>query len=183
MSQSICIFCGSSPGKGQKYLDHATSLSKQIAAAGWNLVYGGASIGIMGRIADVFLAEGKEVRGVIPESITKMEIAHTGLTELEHVPGMHERKRRMYDLSDVFLAIPGGLGTLDELFEILTWSQLGEHSKPIYLENSTGFFDHLIQHINQAHKEGFVSAEHVKLCRVIKSEEQLSALLEKGLDS
>jgi uncharacterized protein (TIGR00730 family) len=135
----ICVFCGSSDGAAPEYLQEAEELGRSIADAGWELVYGGASIGLMGAVADAALANGAEVIGVIPETLAAREIAHKGLTKLHIVHSMHERKALMASLSDAFVALPGGYGTLDEFIETLTWAQLEIHRKPCVVIVRIGF--------------------------------------------
>ncbi len=156
----ICVFCGSSPGAHADYLAAAGDLGRELTERGWSLVYGGASVGLMGHIADSVLSRGGEVIGVIPESLEKKEIAHPGLSELHIVDSMHERKALMADLSDGFVALPGGLGTLEELFEMLTWSQLGFHTKPSGLLNIRGYYEKLLAFLDHTVSERFVGAEH-----------------------
>ena len=169
--KKIAVFCGASNGENPDYIKKAWELGEQLAANNVGLVYGGASIGIMGAIADGCLGKGGKVWGVIPESLQKMEVGHQNLSELIIVDTMHERKKIMYDLSDAFFIVPGGMGTLDEMCEILTWAQLGFHHKPIYLINQNGFYDHLQKHFEFAAKEGFISQAHLKLYRVFEDTE------------
>src|SRR5262245_3779377 len=145
----ICVFCGSNRGSLASYEEAAVALVKTLARQGIGLVFGGGQVGLMGVIADAMLAEKGEVLGVIPRALFKKEVAHGGLTRLYEVDSMHERKRLMYDLSDGFIALPGGWGTLDEICEIVTWSQLGLHQKPCGLLNTCGFFDSLLQFLDQ----------------------------------
>lgn len=156
----ICVFCGSSTGTGDVYMDGARELGEALVNHGYGLVYGGASVGTMGAVADSVLAAGGEVIGVIPQAISDMEVAHQGLTRLEIVDDMHQRKARMMSLSDAFIAMPGGLGTLEEIFEALTWLQLGFHSKPCGLLNSDGFYQKLDEFLRHADDQGFVKSEH-----------------------
>jgi uncharacterized protein (TIGR00730 family) len=142
------------------YLDSARDLGRTLAAQGLGLVYGGADVGLMGALADAALAEGAEVIGVIPKSLVRREVAHGGLTELRIVGSMHERKAIMSDLGDAFVALPGGLGTLEELFEVLTWGQLGLHDKPTGLLDVDGFFAPLLAALDHCTAEGFVRPEH-----------------------
>lgn len=165
----LCVFCGSSPGKDKKYSEYAKMLGEKLAQYNLGLVYGGASIGVMGAIADSILENDGEAWGVIPKSLLDWEVGHEGLTSLEVVDNMHLRKERMYQLSDGFVAMPGGMGTLDEICEIITWSQLKYHNKPCYILNVEGFFDHLIHHFDFLVSEGFLSAEHRKLVIVKNS--------------
>jgi uncharacterized protein (TIGR00730 family) len=138
--RAVGVFCGSSSGKGDRYLDAARSLGSLLAAEGVELVYGGGEVGLMGALADACLAGGGHVTGVIPTRLFRREVAHRGVTELHEVATMHERKALMYDRSDAFIALPGGLGTLDELAEVATWSQLGLHAKPLVLLDVDGFW-------------------------------------------
>ena len=153
----ICVFCGSSPGNRSIYLEAAQQLGRSIAQRGWGVVYGGGKVGLMGAVANAALAAHGEVIGVIPYALEQREVAHIGLTELRVVNTMHERKALMADLSDAFIALPGGYGTLDELSEVVTWTQLGVHRKPCGLLNVDGFFDGLLTFLNQAVQRGFVS--------------------------
>lgn len=175
----ICVFCGSSSGKSPEYLKVAQELGKLLAQNNFGLVYGGASIGIMGAVADAVLAEGGKVWGVIPQSIMDLEVAHGNLTELHVVDSMHERKKLMYDLSDAFVALPGGMGTLDELCEILTWAQLGYHRLPCYLVNYQGFFDHLMTHFKKINEEGFLSNEHLALLTEVSDNKKLLEMIQQ----
>ncbi len=166
MKKYLCVFCGSASGKGNSFVDFAIELGESIVNHGYHLVYGGASIGVMGAVADRVLEKGHEVVGVMPQSLIDWEVGHKGLTKLEVVDSMHVRKEKMYTYSDAFVAIPGGFGTLDELCEIVTWAQLKYHQKPIYILNFNGFFDHLIMHFKKAHENGFISKEHIDLIKV-----------------
>lgn len=172
----ICLFCGSSPRVPSGYLDLARAFGSALAGRGIELVYGGGRTGLMGAAADAALAAGGRVIGVIPRSLAEMEVAHAGLTELELVDSMHERKARMADLSDGFAALPGGLGTLDEWFEIWTWAQLGFHHKPIGLLNFEGFFDPLLVFLDHLVAEGFVRPEHRAMAVV---EGEVGALIDR----
>ena len=156
----LCVFCGSNAGSRPEYLEAARSLGVALAGQGIGLVYGGASVGLMGAVADAALDDGGEVIGVIPTSLWEKEIAHRGLTELRVVTSMHERKAQMADLSDGFIALPGGIGTLEELFEVWTWSQLGLHRKPVALLDVAGYYEPLLQFLDGAVTERFLRAEH-----------------------
>ncbi len=158
--KKICVYCGSNPGRDPIYIEGACALVREIAARNIGLVYGGASIGIMGAIADTVLHEGGEVVGVIPQSLVDKEIAHHGLTELKVVGSMHERKALMAELSDGFIALPGGLVTLEEIIEVLTWAQLGFHTKPCGLLNIHGYYEGLSSFLNPAVHEQFIKKEH-----------------------
>jgi len=159
----ICVFCGSSSGARQIYTAGAQKLGKAIVSHGMSLVYGGGSIGLMGIIADAVLKERGEVIGVLPQFLSVKEFAHQGLTELRLVSSMHERKAIMAELADAFIAMPGGFGTFDELFEIITWAQLELHEKPIGLLNVDGYFDLLLAFIDHVSKERFVQPKHNQL--------------------
>ena len=154
--QRICVYCGSSPGRSPRYREVARALGHELAGRGLGLVYGGASIGVMGAVADAVLERGGEVIGVIPRSMAVKEVAHDGLAELIVVGSMHERKAQMANLSDGFVALPGGWGTLEEIFEMLTWAQLGIHQKPCGLLNVSGYYDHLFAFLETAFSERFV---------------------------
>ena len=162
----ICVFCGSSVGANPKHIAEAKSLGLRIAGGGWGLVYGGASSGLMGATADAALSGGAEVIGVLPQTLQNREIAHRGLTKLHLVRSMHERKALMASLSDAFIALPGGYGTLDEFFEIVTWAQLNVHSKPCLLINTDGYFDFLLRFLDHAVSEEFVKPVNLGLARV-----------------
>lgn len=153
---AVCVFCGSNPGRSPAYLDAVAALAGALARSGIRLVYGGASVGTMGALADGVLAAGGEVVGVIPEQQAGQEIAHEGLTALHVVGSMHERKAMMAELSDGFVALPGGLGTLEEFAEIVTWAQLGLHAKPTGLLNTAGYYDHLLAFLDHAVDELFL---------------------------
>src|SRR6266481_7515157 len=171
--QRICVFCGSQVGTNGLYRQAATALGQLLVRHGYGLVYGGGHVGLMGVIADTVLASGGEVIGVIPESMVARELAHTGVTRLEVVPGMHERKARMAELAEAFIALPGGYGTFEELFEVITWAQLGIHRKPIGLLNVGGYYDGLIGFLDHAVAEGFVSAGNRGLVQVADTPEAL----------
>ncbi|MED5606120.1 MULTISPECIES: TIGR00730 family Rossman fold protein [unclassified Pseudomonas] len=158
--RSICVFCGASPGASPIYREAAESLGRHIAERGLRLVYGGGAVGLMGMVADAALAAGGEVVGIIPQSLKEAEIGHKGLSRLEVVDGMHARKARMAELSDAFIALPGGLGTLEELFEVWTWGQLGYHAKPLGVLEVDGFYDPLLTFLDHLVQERFVRAEH-----------------------
>jgi uncharacterized protein (TIGR00730 family) len=170
----VCVFCGSAAGSRPAYLEVARELGRSLAEVGVGVVYGGASIGLMGELADSALASGGEVIGVIPRSLLAREIAHAGLTELHVVDTMHERKALMAELSDAIVALPGGAGTLDELFETLTWRQLGLHAKPIVLLDVDGFFDPLLALADHLVAEGFVRREFRP---VLEVEREVAALV------
>jgi uncharacterized protein (TIGR00730 family) len=152
----LCIYCGSSLGKNPVWLENSRLLSQKLATRGYDLIYGGASIGIMGEVADTFLRGGSQVTGVIPETLASREIAHLGLSELIITTSMHERKAIMADRADAFIALPGGYGTFEELLEVITWNQIRIMDKPIILFNVNGYFDPLISMFKKAEEEGFV---------------------------
>ena len=156
----VCVFCGSNPGVREDYRNSAQALARALAGRALGLVYGGGNVGLMGMLADSMLQAGGEVIGVIPRSLVAKEVAHHGVTELRIVDTMHERKALMNDLSDAFIALPGGFGTLDEFFEILTWSQLGIHGKPSGLLNVAGYYDRLLAMLDHAVAEGFLRPAH-----------------------
>lgn len=156
MLRSICVFCGSTAGASPGYLAATNVFAREAVRRGVRIVYGGASVGLMGALADCALAAGGEVVGVIPRSLVDREIAHTGLTDLRIVDTMHERKATMAELADAFVALPGGLGTLEELFEVWTWGYLGLHAKPYGLLNVDGYYEPLIQFLDHAREQGFV---------------------------
>jgi uncharacterized protein (TIGR00730 family) len=159
----ICVFCGSSVGVRPAYADAARLLAAELITRKLGLVYGGGSVGLMGVVADGVLAAGGEVIGVIPGPLASRELAHRGVTELRVVGSMHERKATMADLADAFIALPGGLGTLEETLEILTWAQLGIHRKPIAVMNVDGYYDGLLRLLTHAVREGFVRPEYFAL--------------------
>ena len=161
--QRICVFCGSNSGTNPTYLHAAEELGCLLVEHGIELVYGGGNIGLMGMLADSVLAAGGRVIGVIPDSLLAKEVGHLGLTELKIVGSMHERKALMSDLSDGFIAMPGGFGTFEEFCEVVTWSQLGIQSKPCGLLNVSGYYDPLLQLFDDAVREGFLRAENRQL--------------------
>lgn len=160
MIQRVCVFCGSNAGARPEYLEAATALGKQLAERGMGLVYGGAGVGLMGAVADAALAAGGEVIGVMPRSLVEREVAHRKLRDLRVVGSMHERKALMAELADAFIALPGGLGTLEEFFEVWTWAQLGEHSKPLGMLNVAGYYDPLLVFFDHLVNERFIRPEH-----------------------
>ncbi|MGD0800050.1 MAG: TIGR00730 family Rossman fold protein [Terracidiphilus sp.] len=162
----VAVYCGSAEGNDPAYLAEARALGAAIASAGLGLVYGGANVGLMGAVADAALHGGAEVIGVLPAVLAGREIAHEGLTTLERVPTMHKRKARMSELADVFLVLPGGYGTLEELLEAVTWGQLGLHSKPVILINTAGYWDGLLCFLDSAVAAGFLKQKNRELLRV-----------------
>ncbi len=157
--KSICVYCGSNPGSKPIYTERAHALGTELARQSIRLVYGGGNVGLMGIVADAVLAGGGEVIGVIPQQLVDLEVAHNGVTQLEIVSSMHERKARMFDLSDGFIALPGGFGTLDEMFEMLTWRQLGLGDKPCAFLDVDAFFEPLITMMDRMVEERFLHAE------------------------
>lgn len=158
--RTLCVFCGSSPGFDPAHGEAARALGAALAAAGIDLVYGGGKVGLMGMVADSVLAAGGRVTGVIPKALADLEVAHHGLTELHIVGSMHERKALMADRSDGFIALSGGIGTFEELFEIWTWAQLGDHAKPVALLNVAGFYDKLASFLDDVVSAGFLRDAH-----------------------
>ena len=159
----LCIFCGARSGRDHAFDPVVREVAAAIVGAGYGIVFGGGRVGLMGTLADAALAAGGEVIGVIPEALESAEIAHRGLTRLHVVSSMHERKALMADLSDGFIALPGGVGTMDEFCEILTWRQLGIHDKPIGLLNANGFYDSLLALFESMHDQGFLPGTSRKL--------------------
>lgn len=172
----VCVYCGSNPGRVPEYVAAGERLGRLLAERGIGLVYGGSSLGVMGAVANAALAGGAEVIGVIPSALATREVAHPRLSELVVVESMHERKAKMADLSDAFVALPGGWGTMEEIFEALTWAQLGLHRKPCGLLNVAGYFDHLEAFLEHAMGEAFVRAEYKPMMMV---EEDPKKLLER----
>ena len=176
MIKRLCVYCGSSPGRRPEYARAARELAGIMVENGIDLVYGGASVGIMGEIADAILKNGGKVIGIIPKGLFVKEVAHTGISELREVGSMHERKATMAELSDAFVALPGGLGTIEEFFEIWTWAQLGMHRKPCGLLNVGRYYDKLIDFINHAVSEQFIKEKYRSMVFV---EEQPDILMQK----
>jgi uncharacterized protein (TIGR00730 family) len=175
--RSVAVFCGSRTGHSPDHLAAATELGRGLAHAGLILVYGGGSIGLMGAVADAALAEGGTVHGVIPDFLTRIERPHAGLTRLDITESMHERKARMFALADAFVVLSGGLGTLDETLEILTWRQLGLHAKPILLLDVDGWAQPLVGLIEAVIGMGFAAREHRRLFEVVPDVRSVLALL------
>jgi uncharacterized protein (TIGR00730 family) len=174
----VAVFCGSASGNDPAFRAEATALGDAIAAAGLGLVYGGACCGLMGAVADAALAGGGEVIGVLPGILNGLEIAHNGLTSLEIVNTMHERKARIHELADAIVTLPGGFGTLDELLEAVTWAQIGLHAKPCILINTAGYWNGLLAFLDTAIEAGFIEAKNKTLLRVAaNSAEALEAAL------
>lgn len=158
--QSICVFSGSSSGRVSEYREVAARLGTLFADRNIRLVYGGAAVGLMGAVADATMAAGGDVVGVIPRALVEREIAHTGLSDLRVVGSMHERKALMAELSDAFIALPGGVGSLEEIFEVWTWTQLGTHAKPCAVLNVNGFYDRLLDFLDHVVDEAFLKPVH-----------------------
>jgi uncharacterized protein (TIGR00730 family) len=174
---SVCVFCGSSTPPDPRYTATAAELGSLVASRGLALVYGGGSVGLMGSVADAALAAGGQVTGVIPAGLFSREVGHQSLTKLHQVGSMHERKQLMYDLSDGFIALPGGLGTLEELAEVTTWSQLGLHAKPVVLLDVDGFWDHLVAQLDRMVDVGLLKPSNRTLIqRACDPESALAAL-------
>ena len=171
--KSLCVFCGSSPGANGAYAEAARAFGTLLVTNNITLIYGGGKVGLMGQLADSVLKNGGEAIGVIPETLFKKEVAHQNLTKLHVVENMHVRKALMYELSDGFVALPGGTGTLDELFEVFTWIQIGYLSKPIGLLNVNGYFNHLSTFLEHTVAERFVKPEHLTMLLVDDNGESL----------
>ncbi len=176
--ERVCVFCGSSLGEGGVYEEEARRLGRVLAASGITLVYGGASVGLMGALADAALGSGGAVIGVIPKALQEREISHGDLTDLRVVGSMHERKALMSDLSDGFIALPGGAGTLEEFFEVWTWAQLGEHGKPCGLLNVAGYYDPMLAFLDHMVAQKFLSEKHRAMVLVEREPEPLLQRLE-----
>ena len=174
----VCVFCGSSSGSEPAYVEAAVALGELLADAGVGLIYGGGAVGLMGAVADACLTAGGEVTGVIPVGLFRREVGHTGLTTLHEVDSMHDRKRMMYELADAFIALPGGLGTLEELAEVLTWNQLGILAKPVALLDIDGFWGPLTDWLTSAVEAGFVRPEHAASLRVVDDVDVVLDVLE-----
>jgi uncharacterized protein (TIGR00730 family) len=177
--KAICVYCGSNTGTGERYVEAAKALGALLAERGIGLVYGGAGKGLMGVLADAVLAAGGKAQGVIPKALMAKEIAHPSLDELHVVNSMHERKAMMAELSDGFIAMPGGFGTLEEIVEMLTWAQLGIHQKPCALLNIDGYFDGLLAFFEHAETQGFVRPAHRRMLLV---EADAARLIERCRD-
>ena len=176
--KSICVFCGSSYGALEAYADVARDTGRVIAEQGYTLVYGGAKVGLMGTVADAALEAGGKVIGVLPRSLMDKEIGHEGLSELHLVDSMHERKAMMADLSDAFIALPGGVGTLEEIFEVWTWGQLGYHKKPCGFLNVEGYYDHLITFLDHQTQQGFTKQVMRDMAQLASSPLEMIRLFE-----
>lgn len=174
--QSVCVYCGSAAGHDPVYAEAARDVGQTIAQRGMSLVYGGGHVGLMGMVADAALAAGAKVTGVIPTALMNSEVGHTQLTELRVVKDMHERKALMAELADGFVALPGGIGTLEELFEVMTWLQLGYHCKPVGLLNTLGFYDELLRMLDKQRDAGFLKPAHRAL---LIAEADITKLLDR----
>ncbi len=178
--KSVCVYCGSSARADQVYKDAAVELGQLIAANGWDVVYGGGRVGLMGLVADSALKAGSKVVGIIPKHIQAREIEHTDLTELHIVESMHVRKQMMVDRGDAFVILAGGLGTLDEFFEILTWKQLGLHDKPVIMVNMNGYWTKMIEAIRHIAAEKFMREEDFGMFQVVDSVAEVAEALKKA---
>ncbi|XSB73980.1 TIGR00730 family Rossman fold protein [Sphingomonas sediminicola] len=176
----LAVYCGSAPGTDPLFADATRATAAAMVNQGVDLVYGGGRLGLMGLIADSVLELGGHVYGVIPDALVDLEVAHTGISELFRVPNMHERKAKMTDLADAFIALPGGIGTFDELFEAWSWNALGYHAKPFCLLNVAGFWDGMIQFIDHATESGFLSASRRKQLLVATTPEEALELLDEA---
>lgn len=177
--QSICVYCGSSDGIGPPYRQAARELGDLLARRQLRLIFGGGKTGLMGEVADAAMAAGGEVVGVITAGMNTPALAHAGLTRMEVAPTIHERKARMHELADGFIALPGGFGTLDELFETITWGQIGIHEKPIGLLDTLGYYKPLLAVIEQGIREGFIFPEHRALLKLASTPEELLAAMQE----
>lgn len=175
--KSVCVYCGSSARVDQVYKDAAVELGRTLAANKWDLVYGGGRVGLMGLVADSMLGAGSKVVGIIPQHIQAREIEHTDLTELHVVDSMHIRKQMMVDRGDAFVILAGGLGTLDEFFEILTWKQLGLHDKPVVMVNVNGYWTKMVEAIKHIAEEKFMRAEDLGMFQVVNTVAEVPAAL------
>ena len=174
---SICVYCGSRHGARPAYTAAARALGRAIGSRGWQLVYGGGRVGLMGEVADAALDSGGRVVGVIPESLKRLEVGHAGLHELHVVPTMHARKQMMAERANAFIALPGGIGTLEELYEVWTWRQLGYHDQPIGLLNVDGYYDELLRFMAHSVEQGFLSPAQHDVLQVGTDPEHLLQLL------
>ncbi len=177
--KAVCVYCGSSNGTRPVYMETAKAFGRALVANDLSLVYGGGRVGLMGAIADEVLFHGGRAIGVIPELLMSKEVGHTGLTELHVVADMHERKKKMADLSDAFVSMPGGVGTFEELFEVYTWAQLGYHQKPVALLNVDGYYDPLISMLQHTVAEGFMRAPFFDMLQVEANPQAMIAALRR----
>jgi uncharacterized protein (TIGR00730 family) len=181
--QTVCVFCGANPGVDPGFLEGARALGQALAATNRGLVYGGANVGLMGALADAVLAASGKVIGVLPQSLVDREVAHPGLTQLHIVSSMHERKTMMARFADAFIMMPGGLGTLEEFFEVWTWAQLGLHRKPIGIFGSKAFFSPLLAYLDHLVAQGFVRPEHRQMVTLEEDPNALLALLARSIEA
>jgi uncharacterized protein (TIGR00730 family) len=179
-TRTLCVYCGSSNRVPDSHKQAAERFGRGLAAAGCRLVYGGGRVGLMGIVADAMIRGGAEVIGIIPEFLHDFEVGHTGVTRLEVVDSMHTRKRRMAELADAFVVLPGGLGTLDEMFEIVTWRQLGLHQKPVVLVNQDGYWSGLLAMIDSMCATGYLRQEHLALIQVVGDVDAVLPALERA---
>ncbi len=175
----ICVYCGSKDSSNPNFPELAQQVGDEISSRNWGIVYGGGKVGMMGKVADAALNNNGKVIGVIPTHLKEMEVAHLELTDLHETQDMHTRKALMESLSDAFLVLPGGFGTLDEFFEILTWRQLGIHNKPIFLLNTEGYFDGLVQFTQNAIEHNFIHKESLSLFHICKDTDSCFEQLER----
>ena len=175
--ESVAVFCGTRSGNNPIFAEHVQELGRLLTMLKIKLVYGGGQKGLMGTLADAVLEEEGQIMGIIPELLIEWEVQHKGLSELAVVPDMHTRKKMIYDRCDAVIVLPGGFGTLDELFEIITWNQLSIHDKQIFILNTGGFYDHLIRHIDQMRAEGFLYSEAEKRITVLDDPAELEEFL------
>ncbi|WP_088282877.1 TIGR00730 family Rossman fold protein [Ideonella sp. A 288] len=180
---SICVYCGSRPGTRPGYAELATNLGRSIARRGWQLVYGGGRAGLMGLVAEAALSHGARVVGVIPQSLMRLEVGHAGLTELHVVDTMHQRKQLMAERSDAFIAMPGGIGTFEELFEVWTWRHLGYHQRPIGLLDAEGYWSPMVGFLEHACAEGFMDAQQMAMLKIDDNVERLLDSMVAGPDA
>jgi len=178
--RSICIFCGSRHGHGQKFREAATDAGRGVGERGWRLIYGGGAVGLMGDAAEATLQAGGEVIGVIPGFLREREVGHDGLTDLIVTDGMHDRKQIMFDLADVFLVLPGGVGTMDETIEILTWRQLGRHRKRIVVVDLDGYWRPLLTALETAVDTGFMGRDTFELLEIVDTVEAALDMIDAG---
>ncbi len=176
--KNIAVFCGSKTGNNELYLVHATTMGKLLATNGMHLVYGGGNKGLMGAVADAAMKAGGQVTGIIPEHLRSWEHAHTAITKLIVVPDMHTRKRKLFELADAAIILPGGYGTMDELFEMLTWNQLALHNKPIVILNTAGYYTDLLQLMQIMHGSGFLYHSYEESVRIFDVPDKVLEYLE-----
>ena len=177
---NICVYCGSSPGNNPEIINRAGEFGKLLAENGHNLIYGGSSLGIMGTIADSVMINGGEVIGVIPENLFSKEVGHRGITRLITVKDMHQRKSHMAELADAFVAFPGGFGTMEELFEIITWNQIGLLNKPVTIMNLNGYYNSLIEMMDHSVEGGFIKPKNREIVQVAETLEECLELCEQA---